>query len=78
MLVLAGVVCAVLIGGSVGQLLTFVLVALGLGGAVLLVFYEVGLSEDHERAREAERRASAPPPIPRPRLRRGQRFRRRP
>jgi hypothetical protein len=78
MLVLAGIVCAILIGGAVGQLLTLVLVALGLGGTVLLVFYEVGLSEDRERAREAERRAPAHPPVPRPRLRRGQRFRRRP
>jgi hypothetical protein len=51
-LVLAGVICAIVVGGLVGQLLTFVLIAFGLGGAVLLVFYEVGLSEDRDRARE--------------------------
>ena len=51
-LVLAGIVCAIVVGGLVGQLLTFVLIALGLCGAVLLVFYEIGLSEDQDRARE--------------------------
>jgi hypothetical protein len=77
-LVLAGVVCAIFVGGELGQLLTFVLGALGLGAAVLLVFYEVGLSEDRERAREAERRRPATPPIPPRRLRQGRRFKRRP
>ena len=56
-LVIAGVLCAILVSGLIGQLLTLVLVSMGLGGAVLLVFLEVGLSEDRERAREAERRA---------------------
>jgi hypothetical protein len=55
-LVLAGGVCAVLVGGVTGQVLTIVLVSAGLGGAVLLVFLEVGLSEDRERARDEERR----------------------
>jgi hypothetical protein len=55
-LVLAGGVCAVLIGGVTGQVLTIVLLSAGLGGAVLLVFLEVGLSEDRERARDEERR----------------------
>jgi fatty acid desaturase len=54
-LVLAGVACAVFVSGLVGQVLTIALLLLGLGGALLLVFYEVGLSEDHERAREEER-----------------------
>ena len=61
-LVLAGIVCAIVVGGLIGQLLTFVLIAIGLCGAVLLVFYEIGLSEDHDRAREQrekEARASA-------------------
>jgi hypothetical protein len=55
-LVLAGGVCAMLIGGVTGQVLTIVLLSAGLGGAVLLVFLEVGLSEDRERARDEERR----------------------
>jgi hypothetical protein len=63
-LVVAGVLCAVLVPDLLGQLLTTVLMSLGLGGAVLLVFLEVGLSED--RALELERsqreRESAPLP----------------
>ena len=64
-LVVAGIICAIVIGGLAGQLLTFVLIALGLCGAVLLVFYEIGLSEDQDRAREqrakeTRERASAP------------------
>jgi hypothetical protein len=55
-LVLAGGACAALIGGVTGQVLTIVLISAGLAGAVLLVFLEVGLSEDRERAREEERR----------------------
>jgi hypothetical protein len=65
-LVVAGVLCGVLIGGLTGQVLLLALVTLGLGGALLLVFYEVGLSEDQERKRDerlresAARRAAAP------------------
>lgn len=54
-LVLAGALCAALIGGLPGQVLAIALITAGLGGALLLVFYEVGLSEDRERAREHER-----------------------
>jgi hypothetical protein len=50
---LAGVGAAVA-GGLVGQVFAIALISFGLGGALLLVFYEVGLSED--RAREEERR----------------------
>jgi hypothetical protein len=50
---LAGVGAAVA-GGLVGQVFAIALISLGLGGALLLVFFEVGLSED--RAREEERR----------------------
>ncbi len=50
-----------LVAGLAGQILTIALISAGLGGAVLLVFLEVGLSEDRERtAREARRRRSAP------------------
>jgi hypothetical protein len=55
-LVVAGAVCAAVIGGLLGQVLAIALITAGLGGALLLVFYEVGLSEDRERAREQERR----------------------
>jgi hypothetical protein len=60
-LVIAGVVCAVVVPGGTGQVLVLVLVSLGLMGATALVFLEVGLSEDRERAREAaaQRRAEA-------------------
>jgi hypothetical protein len=57
-----------------GEVLTIVLLSLGLGGAVLLVFYEVGLSEDRERAKEQrrpERQRPMRPPMRRPRRTRG-------
>lgn len=60
-LIVAGAACAALVPGLTGQLLTIVLISLGLGGAVLLVFLEVGLSEDRQRAREeAVQRKPAP------------------
>lgn len=57
-LVLAGVACAVLVGGLTGEVLTIALIAIGLGGAVLLVFLEIGLGEERDRAREQSRRRS--------------------
>ena len=56
LLVVAGAVCGALIDGVVGRALAIALITLGLGGALLLLFYEVGLSEDRARAREEERR----------------------
>jgi hypothetical protein len=64
----AGVLCGFLVSGETGQLLAIVLLSIGLGGIVLLVFLEVGLSEDRERAAEDARRkrqaprTGAPPP----------------
>jgi hypothetical protein len=58
-LIVAGVICAVLVGGLTGQVLTIALISLGLGGVVLLVFLEVGLSEERELARDEERRRRA-------------------
>ncbi|HEY6778547.1 MAG TPA: hypothetical protein VI122_18715 [Thermoleophilaceae bacterium] len=55
-LVAAGALCAVVIGGLTGQVLAITLITVGLGGALLLLFLEVGLSEDRARAREAEER----------------------
>jgi hypothetical protein len=55
-LVVAGAACAALVGGVVGEILTIVLISAGLGGALLLVFLEIGLSEERELARDEERR----------------------
>jgi hypothetical protein len=55
-LVLAGSASAALVGGVTGQVLTIVLISAGVAGAVLLVFLEIGFSEDRELARDAERR----------------------
>ena len=57
---LAGVGAA-LAGGLVGQVLAIALITFGLGGALLLIFLEVGLSEDRERARDEERRRGRRP-----------------
>jgi membrane protein implicated in regulation of membrane protease activity len=69
-LVLAGIVAAIGFGGTFGQVLAFVLISLGLVLATALVFFEVGLSEDRERAREeAARGEGERPRRSRPRLR---------
>jgi uncharacterized membrane protein len=57
--VLAGIAGAVLIGGFPGDLLALVLIASGLVAATSLVFFEVGMSEDRERAQESARRERA-------------------
>jgi hypothetical protein len=54
--VLAGAACAALVSGVVGEVLTIVLISAGLAGALLLVFLEIGLSEERDNAREEERR----------------------
>ena len=51
--VIAGALCAALIAGEPGQLLGLGLIGTGAVLATGLVFLEVGLSEDRERAREA-------------------------
>jgi hypothetical protein len=55
-LVIAGGACAALVGGVAGEVLTIVLMSAGLAGGLLLVFLEVGLSEERELARDEERR----------------------
>jgi hypothetical protein len=55
-LVVAGATCAALIGGSTGGALAIGLITLGLGAALLLIFLEVGLSEERDLAREEQRR----------------------
>ena len=66
LLVVLGIAGSLTLKGTAGQLLAFVLVGVGFVLAVGLVFLEVGLSEDRERARAAERQADdARPPRPR-------------
>ncbi|HEV3034030.1 MAG TPA: hypothetical protein VGX72_04495 [Solirubrobacteraceae bacterium] len=74
MLVVAGGACAALVSGVTGEVLTIVLIAAGLGGALLLIFLEIGLDEERELAREAERKRTrqrsalqSKTPSPRPR-----------
>jgi hypothetical protein len=55
-LVVAGSVCAALVSGLTGEVLAIALITLGLGAVVLLIFLEVGLSEERELAREEKRR----------------------
>jgi hypothetical protein len=55
-LVVVGSVCAALVGGLTGEVLGITLITLGLGAALLLVFLEVGLSEERELEKEAKRR----------------------
>ncbi|HWF74094.1 MAG TPA: hypothetical protein VG186_12150 [Solirubrobacteraceae bacterium] len=60
-LVLAGTASAAFVAGVAGQILAMVLIGTGLVILTGLVFMEVGLSEDRERARERGRGAPAPP-----------------
>jgi hypothetical protein len=55
-LVVAGSICAVLFGGLTAEVFAIALITLGLGAVVLLVFLEVGLSEERELARDEKRR----------------------
>jgi hypothetical protein len=66
-----GVLCRVIAGGFVGEIIALTLLSLGAGAMLVLVFIEVGLSEDRERAKEeAARRGPAPTHQPsRPRSR---------
>jgi hypothetical protein len=56
LLVLAGALCAALVDGLTGELLTIGLMSIGLAGALLLVFLEIGLGEEREIARDEARR----------------------
>jgi hypothetical protein len=55
-LVIAGGACAALVRGLTGEVLTIVLISAGLGGALLLMFLEIGLGEERDLARDEERR----------------------
>jgi hypothetical protein len=50
-LVVAGLICAAFVGGLTGEVLAIALITLGLGAVVLLMFLEVGLSEEQDLTR---------------------------
>jgi hypothetical protein len=56
LLVVAGAACGLLVGGLTGQVLLIALTTVGLGGVLLLLFLEVGLSEERELERDERRR----------------------
>ena len=55
-LVVAGILCAALLDGTAAGVVSILLIGIGGVLAVALVFLAIGLSEDRERAEEAERR----------------------
>lgn len=55
--VFAGALCALFVGGTTGGALGLALALVGFVGAALLVFLDIGLGEDRDRALEEERRA---------------------
>lgn len=65
-LIVAGVACGALVPGTAGGTVATVLIGLGLVVAVSLVFYEVGLTEDRDRAQRSEGPGadSRPPNVP--------------
>jgi uncharacterized membrane protein len=54
-LVVAGGACAALVGGLTGEVLTVVLISGGLVAGLLLIFLDIGLGEEHDRARDEAR-----------------------
>lgn len=84
-LIVAGAVGAAVFADTLGQVVALVLIGIGFVLATSLVFLEVGLSEDKERAalqareaRERERQERRERPRERPRRRRLDRMRGRP
>ena len=53
-LVVAGGICGVVVNGLTGDLLMIGFLMVGLGGALLLAFLDVGLTEERDRAREEQ------------------------
>ncbi len=54
MLVIGGVVSWIMVDGLVGEALAIAFIGLGLGGALLLVFFEIGLSEERALAEDEQ------------------------
>lgn len=57
--VVIGIIGAVTLNGHLGTVVGATLITLGCGAVVLLVFLEVGLSEDRAREREEQQSAAA-------------------
>ena len=55
-LIAVGVIAGFAVPGLVGDIIRLTLITLGMGWVLLLVFYEIGLSEDKARAKEDEER----------------------
>jgi hypothetical protein len=53
--VVVGVLCGAIIPGTLGGTICTAVVGIGLVGVVSLVFYDVGLTEDRDRARLQQR-----------------------
>ena len=52
LVIVAGALLGALAGGATGPIVALVLMGLGLVAITALIFFEVGLSEDRQRARE--------------------------
>lgn len=64
-LAVAGIVAWIVVGGLTGEVLAIVMIGLGLGAVLLLVFFEIGMSEERavaeeERERRGRRRLRGP------------------
>lgn len=55
-MVILGGGCAAFIGGLTGEVLTILLISGGLTGGLLLIFLDIGLGEERDLEREAQRR----------------------
>ncbi|HEX6459991.1 MAG TPA: hypothetical protein VF032_13825 [Thermoleophilaceae bacterium] len=60
-LAVVGGICGFVVSGLPGQIIRLSLITLAMGAVLLLVFYEIGLSEDRARAREEEERRREQP-----------------
>jgi hypothetical protein len=60
-LVLVGGLCGWVVPGLTGDIIRLSLITIGLGAVLLIVFYEIGLSEDREREREERERERRQP-----------------
>jgi hypothetical protein len=65
LLIVLGIVAAATLGGVTGEAVAIALASLGAIALVSLVFLEVGLSEDRERAREVRAANRRRRPLPR-------------